>query len=151
MTASISFRLLGPGDETLLLAAAPDLFDNPVDPVLAREFLGDPRHHIAVALDGGTVIGFASGAHLIHPDKPTELFVNEVAVIPSHQRRGIAKALMRALFQHGRNLGCTCAWLGTERSNAAAMALYAGLGGSEVAPDPVNLEFDLTGFDVTRT
>ena len=146
MTTPIDIRLLGPDDEAALLGAAPDLFDNPVQPALAREFLADPRHHIVVAFEVGTVIGFASGVHLIHPDKPAELFVNEVAVIESHQRRGIAKALMLALFRHGRALGCACAWLGTERSNTAATALYAALGANEVAPDPVNLDFDLTAL-----
>ncbi|BCW87312.1 hypothetical protein sos41_04410 [Alphaproteobacteria bacterium SO-S41] len=141
---TFDIRLLGAGDEALLLEAPADLFDAAVDPALAREFLGDPRHHIAVAVEGGAIIGFASGVHYVHPDKPAELFVNEAAVLPTHQRRGIATALMQALLRHGRGLGCANAWLATERSNTAAMALYAALQATETVPDPVLLEFNLT-------
>lgn len=140
----ISIRLLRSGDDAVLSNVAADVFDEDVDHALTREFLADPRHHIFVALDGDLVVGMATGMHHIHPDKPVEFWVNEVGVAPSHQRRGIATALIKALFAHGRSLGAKIAWLGTERSNVEAMALYAGLGGREVAPDPVNLDFDLS-------
>lgn len=140
----IDIRLLGPGDDALLLGAPADLFDEPVRPEFVREFLGDPRHHIMVAIADGMVVGFASGVHYLHPDKPAELFVNEVAVLDAHQRRGIATALMQALLGHARQFGCAKAWLATERSNIPAMALYAALSAGEAVPDPVLLEFDLT-------
>ncbi|MFN8386865.1 MAG: hypothetical protein U0X92_10645 [Anaerolineales bacterium] len=41
---------------SILLNVADDVFDNPVDESLAREFLADPRHHIVVALVDGTDI-----------------------------------------------------------------------------------------------
>jgi aminoglycoside 6'-N-acetyltransferase I len=69
--------------------------------------------------------------HYVHPDKPPELWVNEVGVAPSHQGHGIGRSLLRALFAHGRALGCAEAWLGTEESNAAARRLYASVGGEE--------------------
>lgn len=140
---SIEIRLLGPGDESVLASVADEVFDHPIDPALAREFLSDPRHHIVVALEGDLVVGMATGMHHIHPDKPVELWVNEIGVAETHRRQGIATRLMQVLFAHGRSLGAKTAWLGTERSNIAAMALYAGLGAREVVPDPVNLEFDL--------
>ncbi len=124
-------RMLGPGDEAALARVADDVFDNPVDPALAREFLADPRHHIAVAADDGRVVGFASGVHYVHPDKPAELWVNEVAVAPSHQRPGLGRAAMTTLLAHGRSLGCVTAWVLTDRDNKAARALYARLGGGE--------------------
>jgi ribosomal protein S18 acetylase RimI-like enzyme len=124
-------RMLGPGDEAALARVADDVFDNAVDPVLAREFLTDPRHHIAVAADDGLVVGFASGVHYVHPDKPAELWVNEVAVAPGHQRRGLGRAAMAELLAHGRSLGCATAWVLTDRDNEAAKALYARLGGVE--------------------
>jgi hypothetical protein len=40
-------RVLGKGDENVLMNVAADVFDNPIDPVLTAEFLADPRHHIA--------------------------------------------------------------------------------------------------------
>ncbi len=124
-------RMLGPGDEAALAHVADDVFDNAVNPALAREFLADPRHHIAVAADDGLVVGFASAVHYVHPDKPAELWVNEVAVAPSHQRRGLGRAALAALLAHGRSLGCVTAWVLTDRDNKAARALYARLGGIE--------------------
>jgi ribosomal protein S18 acetylase RimI-like enzyme len=138
-----SIHILGPGDAELLARAAPDVFDGPVDPALAAEFLADPRHHIAVAVDGDAVVGFASGVHYVHPDKPAQLFVNEVGVAPTHQRRGIALRLLEALFAEGRAAGCAQAWVGTDVSNDAARRLYAAAGGVE-APEPfVMVEFGL--------
>lgn len=125
-----NIRLLGEGDEAILANVADDVFDNPVDPELTRQFLADPRHHIAVAIEDGVVVGMVTAVNYIHPDKPAELWINEVGVAPSHQRRGIATRLMQAMFDHGRDLGCTTAWLGTERHNTAAMGLYKAIDGT---------------------
>jgi aminoglycoside 6'-N-acetyltransferase I len=123
--------MLGPGDAPVLDRVAGGVFDNAVDARWTAEFFADPRHHLAVAIDAGEVVGMASGVHYVHPDKPPELWVNEVGVAPSHRRRGIGKLLLRALFAHGRTLGCTEAWLGAEESNVAARRLYGAVGGEE--------------------
>lgn len=127
----IAIRLLGPGDAAVLDRVAPDVFDNEIDPRWTAEFLADARHHLAVALDGDRVVGMASAVHYVHPDKPPELWINEVGVAPTHQGRGIGRRLMEALFTRGRELGCREAWLGTEESNVAARRLYAAVGGRE--------------------
>src|SRR5262245_23112713 len=57
---AIEFRILGPGDTAALDRVADDVFDNAVQAALAHEFLNDSRHHIAVAIDEGVVVGFAS-------------------------------------------------------------------------------------------
>jgi GNAT superfamily N-acetyltransferase len=124
-------RILGPSDAALLSSAAPDVFDDPVDPRWAAEFLSDPRHHMVVALLGGQIVGMASEVHYVHPDKPPELWANEVGVASPHQRQGIGKQLFRALFAHGRKLGCREAWLGTDESNQPARRLYAAMGVTE--------------------
>ncbi|HEY6618887.1 MAG TPA: GNAT family N-acetyltransferase [Steroidobacteraceae bacterium] len=95
------------------------------------EFLSDPRHHMVVALLGSQVIGMASAVHYVHPDKPPELWVNEVSVASAYRQRGIGRQLVAALFLRGRQLGCKEAWLGTEESNTAARRLYASVGGVE--------------------
>jgi ribosomal protein S18 acetylase RimI-like enzyme len=130
---NVEVRVLRSGDEAVLARVAVDVFDNPIDPDLTREFLADPRHHIAVALDDGVVVGFASGLHYVHPDKPAELWINEVGVAPPHQRQGVGGRLMAALLAYGRALGCVNAWVLTDRDNEAAKALYAKSGGVEGA------------------
>jgi ribosomal protein S18 acetylase RimI-like enzyme len=148
---AVEIRVLGRGDEAVLENVAPEVFDNPIDPYLAAEFLADHRHHIAVAVDGAVVVGFASGVHYLHPDKPPELFVNEVGVAPTHHRRGLGKAVLEALFEVGRRHHCAVAWVLTDRSNAAAMALYASAGGTEGA-DEEGLSDEMVGyaFDLTK-
>jgi ribosomal protein S18 acetylase RimI-like enzyme len=128
---TIEIKVLQRGDESVLRNLAPGVFDNPIDPELTREFLEDPRHHIAVAIDDAVVVGFASGVHYIHPDKPPELWINEVGVAPTHHHRGLGKAVLRALFEVGRAHNCKVAWVLTDRSNVAAMALYSSVGGTE--------------------
>lgn len=130
---TIDIRVLRSGDDEVLANVAPEVFDNPVDPALAREFLDDPRHHICVAVDDGQVVGFASGVHYLHPDKPAELWINEVGVAPSHQRRGLAAAVVKGLLEVGRGVGCREAWVLTDVGNTAARALYRSLGGREGA------------------
>jgi GNAT superfamily N-acetyltransferase len=134
--------MLGPADAAVLERVADGVFDNAIDARWTAQFLADPRHHLAVALIDGEVVGMASAVHYVHPDKPPELWVNEVGVAPSHRRRGVGKLLLRALFAHGRSLGCTEAWLGTEESNVAARKLYGSVGGEE-AP-MMYVTFDLS-------
>jgi ribosomal protein S18 acetylase RimI-like enzyme len=134
-TMAIEIKVLQRGDESTLLNAAAEVFDNPIDAALTREFLEDPRHHIAVAIDDGLVVGFASGVHYIHPDKLPELWINEVAIAPTHRRRGLGKAVLRALMEVGQAHKCTLAWVLTYQNNVAAMALYSSMGGTEGADD----------------
>jgi aminoglycoside 6'-N-acetyltransferase I len=88
-------------------------------------------------------VGFASGVHYVHPDKPAELWINEVGVAPSHLRRGLAQALLRLLFDVGRSLGCSQAWVLTDRENTAAMRLYASVGGNCGEHEHLMFEFEL--------
>lgn len=138
-----TIRILGPADAPVLDRVAPQVFDNAVDPRWAAEFLADPRHHLAVALDADVVVGMASGVHYVHPDKPPQLWINEVGVAPTHQGRGIGHRLLEALFERGRALGCRQAWVGTETSNTPARRLYAAAGGVEASEAFVMVEFRL--------
>ena len=141
MQTPLTIRMLGSNDAALLDHVAPGVFDNAIEPRWTAEFLADARHHMAVALDDGLVVGMASAVHYVHPDKPPELWINEVGVAPTHQQQGIGQQLLRALFERGRELGCTEAWLGTEVDNVAARRLYETVGGKE--QPMVYVTFDL--------
>jgi len=140
---NVEIRSLGRDDLAILERVADDTFDHAIKPKLAAEFLSDSRHHLMVALDGGLVVGFVSAVHYVHPDKPAELWINEVGVAPSHQGQGIAKSLLTAMLDAGRDLGCREAWVLTNRSNTAAMRLYASCGGSEGDDDLRMFSFPL--------
>lgn len=142
----IAVRVLGQDELAVLDAVAPDVFDGPVVRRWAAEFLADPRHHLAVAVASGVVVGMASGVHYVHPDKPPELWVNEVGVAAPYQNRGVGRRLLRALFARGLEVGCTTGWVGTEVDNAAARRLYRAVGGVEDEEPFVLVSFTLAGI-----
>ena len=140
---TVDIRLLGPNDGSVLSRVAEDVFDNPVDPRLTAEFIADPRHHIAVAIDAGVVVGMATAVHYVHPDKQPELWINEVAVAPTHRREGVGKRMLQTLFARARELQCRAAWVATEPDNLPARRLYASTGGEECAEPFVMFNFPL--------
>lgn len=136
MNCSVEIRLLGAKDAGVLDRVGDDVFDGPVDPVWCSEFFSDARHHLAVAIENGAVVGMVSAVHYVHPDKAPQLWINELGVATTHRRRGIGRKLLDTILAHGRTLGCTEAWLGTEETNEAARRLYRGAGGK---PEPFTL------------
>jgi aminoglycoside 6'-N-acetyltransferase I len=100
------------------------VFDATVDPARLAAYLGEPGHLMIAALHDGLVIGQVAAVIHRHPDKPTELYVDEVGVTPAFQRQGIARAMLDAVFVLGRKLGCEEAWVGTEVDNVPARRLY---------------------------
>jgi len=134
-------KILTPGDRALLDAVAPGVFDRPVDPSLGAEFLDDPRHHLAIGVEGGTVVGIASALHYVHPDKAPELWINEVGVAPAYRGQGLGRRLLEALLALGRELGCREAWALAEAETAGARRFYEAVGGR---PSPCTMySFDL--------
>ena len=129
MDDAVTYHRLDQENAQLLLGAG--VFDNPVDTGQLDGFLADDVHELIFAVLGKTVIGFASGTILLHPDKAPALFVNEVGVAHDHQRQGIAQTLCNMLFDVARNRGCQGIWLATEDDNTPARALYRSLGARE--------------------
>lgn len=132
---------VGAADELRFAAIAPDVFDEAIDTGRLKAYLAAPGHVMVLAFEGDLVVGQCAGVIHHHPDKPTELYVDEVGTASTHLRRGIATAMLKELFAWGRELGCKEAWLGTETDNVAANALYASLGGKRQGM--VYFEFDL--------
>ena len=141
---TIDIRILHAGDASLLERVADDVFDLPLDAALSAEFLRDPRHHLAVAIDGDVLVGMASAVHYVHPDKRPQLFINEVGVASSHQGLGIGRRLLDALLDRGRSLGCSEAWVLTDENNSIARRLYAGAGGQANSEPAIMYTFPLS-------
>jgi ribosomal protein S18 acetylase RimI-like enzyme len=51
-----------------------------------------------VALAGNEVVGQCAAVIHRHPDKATELYIDEVGVTPAFTRRGIARRMLDAMF-----------------------------------------------------
>ncbi len=90
-------------------------------------------------------MGFVSAVDYWHPDKPRELWINEVSIAPARRNRGVGTRLLQKTLEHARALGCREAWVLTEHDNAAALALYSKLGGVRSGTDHVMFTFHLTG------
>ncbi len=127
---AIRYKLLSLADASVLLNVDEEAFDAPVDPGRVLAYLADTTNLMVVAIDGGTVIGQCAAVIHRHPDQPTELYIDNLGVAPAWQRRGVARELLRQMFEAGRARGCAEAWVGTEPDNDPANGLYRSLGGA---------------------
>ena len=122
----ISVRLLESGDEGVVRELA--TYAGPGDP---EALLADPRTLMLVAFDGERPVGLALAHELPrrHGDR-AKLFVYEVDVAESHQRRGIASALLARLAGLARERGISAGFVLTDPGNGPANALYRSAGGA---------------------
>ena len=122
--SEIEVRFAAAEDAELFDRVAEEVFDEAVDPARLAAYLSTPGHHMIVALDRGTIVGQVAAVAHRHPDKPTELYIDEVGVAAGYRRRGIARRMLAAMLAHGKAIGCEEAWVGTESDNLPAKALY---------------------------
>ena len=126
---TITLKRMQPGDDLDFTEIAPDVFDEPINLERLAAYLDEPGHLMILAFEDERVVGQCAAVIHRHPDKLTELYVDEVGTASTHLRQGIATSMLEAMFAWGRELGCHEAWLGTELDNDAANALYAKIGG----------------------
>jgi ribosomal protein S18 acetylase RimI-like enzyme len=126
---SVELRRVTLDDCELFECVADDVFDEAIMPERLREYLAAPGHLMILAVDDGVVVGQCAAVIHRHPDKVTELYIDELGTAPSRQRQGIGRKMIDAMFEWGRELGCEESWLGTELDNVAANALYRAIHG----------------------
>ncbi len=107
-------------------------------------YLSEPTHLMLVAVHEGEIV--AQCAAVIHrrPEKPDQLYVDEVGVTSALRRQGLARQLMSEMFAWGHALGCQKSWLATELDNIEALGLYRGFDG--VSSKVVLFEYDLSAL-----
>lgn len=127
---TIELKRIQPGDELEFTDIGPDVFDAPIHPERLDAYLLEPGHLMILAVEDGTVVGQCAAVIHRHPDKPDELYIDEVGTASTHLRRGIATRMVEAMFTWGHELGCREAWLGTELDNLEANGLYRKVGGT---------------------
>jgi GNAT superfamily N-acetyltransferase len=97
--------------------------------VNAALFRDHPAAHVLLACEGDQVVGLASYSYLWPAIGLTQsLFLKELYVAQTHRRHGIARQLMRYLFELATETGCSrIEWM-TEQANVEARTFYASLG-----------------------
>jgi ribosomal protein S18 acetylase RimI-like enzyme len=117
---------------------------NSVSPEHTRKFLADPKNLLVAGMVNDEPVGFVS-AHLLDrfKDYRRKVFIYEVDVLPKFQRRGLGRVMMAKMLHIGHLASADTAFVLTNRSNAAAVGLYAAAGGREVNSDDLMFEFSL--------
>jgi aminoglycoside 6'-N-acetyltransferase I len=101
-----------------------DVFDNAIDREYLEAFLADPKHIMFIAQDGDLVIGMISAFEYYHPDKPAQIFINEVGVASTYRNQKVGRRLVEAILAEASGRGITYAWLGTDADNKQAQACF---------------------------
>lgn len=104
-----------------------DIFDEKIDSHRLAAMLKERSNILLVAVNEGIVIGQVLAAIHRHPDKPTELYIDDLGVSEKFQRRGIATRLIEQLYIIGMDRGCEEVWVATEPENEPAIKFYDSL------------------------
>ena len=104
-----------------------EIFDEAIEPQRLAAMLNERNNILLVAIHEGVVIGQVLAAIHRHPDKPTELYIDDLGVSEKYQRRGIATRLIEQLVVIGVERGCEEVWVATEPDNEPALKFYASL------------------------
>lgn len=126
-----------------LETVAEGVFDGPVRAEFASAFIDCPRHVMFLAVAEDVVAGMISGVEYFHPDKPAQMWINELGVGDAYRRRGIGRALLTTLLDHARQTGCRSAFVVTEGDNGPARNLYATLEPQGTEAEAVFFEWTL--------
>ncbi len=111
------------------------------DEYLARILSDDRFWAVAAYSDDELVGGITAHALPMTRSQSHELFVYDVAVLPSHQRHGIGRELLHALRAEAALAGITCVFVAADDADLHALDFYRALGGTA---SPVTL-FTFTG------
>lgn len=116
-----------PSNVALLENVDPECFDEPIVMERAARCVASPDAVLVVAVADGLVVGQCLAAIHRHPDKPTELYIDDLAVAPSFRRQGVGRRLVEACLAHSRADGAEVVWVGTEPDNDVARSFYRSL------------------------
>lgn len=147
--ASLAVRRLGPADTTLLRGLNTlfaEVFDDPAsyaqappDDTYVQRVLAQPGVFVLVALQGGTLVGGLVAYELQKLEQArSEVYLYDLAVLPTARRQGVATRLIRTLQSLARDRGAWVVFVQADHTDPPAIALYEKLGVREEV-----LHFDL--------
>jgi GNAT superfamily N-acetyltransferase len=127
--ASVEIRKLGPDDWELLVRAVTTFSEERA--VAPDLFLGQPRTHAFVAVDGDDVIGWCYGYEILRPEGRWMMLLPRLDVVSERRPERIGRHLLDAFVALARSKGHDKMWLYTDAGPVAARGLYEGAGGQK--------------------
>ena len=129
-----------------VFAVMAEVFDEDHSPLSADyvvRLLASEDFWVYAAVDADDVVGGLTAHALpMTRSESTELFIYDIAVRRSHQRRGIGRALVQALLRDAADAGIDEVFVPADNDDTHALDFYRSLGG---APS------DVTFFDFRAT
>jgi ribosomal protein S18 acetylase RimI-like enzyme len=124
----MEIRRLRIGDEALLQRAARLHLDRDWPADRCARALADPSFVAVAAAEAGEPLGLAYG-YVLDRLHQKDLMLYSIDVDEDHRRRGLGRAMVERFMALCLEQGYGEAWVLTNRSNPAAMGLYASTGG----------------------
>ncbi|NKQ87616.1 GNAT family N-acetyltransferase [Rhizobium ruizarguesonis] len=118
----------------LLENIAEEVFDQEINAQRLATYLKSSGHLMIIAVCEKQVIGQIAAYVHSHPDRASDVYIDNLGVAPPFQRRGVARRLLDEVLAWGKTLECDQAWIVTDTENNAARALYEGRG---AAAEPI--------------
>lgn len=106
---------------------------------MAAELAGPHGYYLVAEAEDGRLDGYAG---LLAPRGSGQADIQTIAVIERARRRGLGRALMRALLGEARSRAATEVFLEVRADNPGARALYESLGFAEIAVRPAYYQPD---------
>ncbi len=122
--AEIAYHLITAENAGLLDHIKKGVYDAPIKADFLAACLANPHQILMVAVADGAVIGKAQAYIFYFPEKPAEIYIEEIDVAKKWRRQGVATGLMDAVGAEGKKRGIAEYWLITEKDNKGARALY---------------------------
>jgi ribosomal protein S18 acetylase RimI-like enzyme len=115
-----------------------------LDAANVARFLQNPDNLLLLARCDDQLCGLLYGYRLdLFDEARAEVLLYSLDVSERFRRQGAGRQLVEATKRWAAEVGADTVWVGTERSNTAAMALYASCGGREDPPDAAVFVFDI--------
>jgi aminoglycoside 6'-N-acetyltransferase I len=124
----VEIILVNPENQSLLQNCAEDVFDYVVSPEYIATLVSKRQQILVVALANEIVVGQCLAAVHHQPDKPPELYIDNLGVSEPYHRRGVATRLVEKVIKEGKLSGCAVIWVATEPDNIAATSFYKSMG-----------------------
>ena len=148
--SDLSITRAGPADLDALARlfdAYRQFYEQPSDVAAARDWLRSRlrmgESQVLVARRGGEAVGFAQLYPMFSSVQLARTWIlNDLFVLPTTRRGGVARALLDAAAAFAREDGAAGISLETTRDNAAARALYRAAGWQEDATQWYSLRLD---------